>query len=174
MKWLTLAGVVPIGLGIIVVFVSILRSKALFMAMPFVVSPNRPAIIRFLRHHRLLLILFLVGYVVLACAVLMGIPFFNGPIAGATCFLVAVFIYLSSLMESKLLLEMQKTLNALLPICSRCKKTRDPDSDGSKPESWIELETYISEETGTQVTHGLCPDCMNKFLLENKQLKKNI
>jgi hypothetical protein len=49
-----------------------------------------------------------------------------------------------------------KQLNALLPICSYCKKIRD-DKD-----YWQSVETYIGQRTGSQFSHGICPDCLVK------------
>jgi hypothetical protein len=170
--YITLSAIVPIALGIVIVFISILRSKSLFLAMPFVIARNRSAIVRFLRHHKLLMILFLVGYMVIAVALVMGVSFFNAPLIGATCFLVAVFIYLSSLLESRMMGEIQRTLRVLMPICAKCKKMRSPDSDGADPDAWMDLEKYIVTETGTQLTHGLCPECTKETIDEHNRTLK--
>jgi PAS domain S-box-containing protein len=47
-----------------------------------------------------------------------------------------------------------KTLRAILPICSYCKKVRDDEN------YWHNVETYISRHTSTRFTHGICPSCM--------------
>ncbi len=47
-----------------------------------------------------------------------------------------------------------RRLKRLLPICMYCKKVRD-DS-----QYWQEIEHYIHQETGTDFSHGICPDCM--------------
>jgi CheY-like chemotaxis protein len=46
-----------------------------------------------------------------------------------------------------------KQLKTLLPICSYCKKIRN---DGNY---WKQIETYISETTGSFFSHGICPTC---------------
>jgi len=46
-----------------------------------------------------------------------------------------------------------KQLQTLLPICSYCKKIRN-DSN-----YWRQIETYITETTGSSFTHGICPTC---------------
>ena len=51
-----------------------------------------------------------------------------------------------------------KTLRGLLPICSYCKKIRD-DKD-----YWQQLETYISQRTDAEFSHGVCPDCFEKHI----------
>ncbi len=47
-----------------------------------------------------------------------------------------------------------KTLQAILPICSYCKQIRNDDN------YWQTVETYISERTGAQFSHGVCPSCI--------------
>ena len=49
-----------------------------------------------------------------------------------------------------------KVLNAMLPICSYCKKIRD-DKD-----YWQSVEGYISQHTDAQFSHGICPECYEK------------
>ena len=51
-----------------------------------------------------------------------------------------------------------KQLNALLPICSYCKKIRD-DKD-----YWQSVEGYISQRTDAKFTHGICPECYQKVM----------
>ncbi|OGV60397.1 MAG: hypothetical protein A2X45_18660 [Lentisphaerae bacterium GWF2_50_93] len=46
-----------------------------------------------------------------------------------------------------------KVLGALLPICASCKKIRDDKG------YWANLESYLTEHTDTQFSHGICPDC---------------
>jgi PAS domain S-box-containing protein len=47
-----------------------------------------------------------------------------------------------------------KTLQAILPICSYCRKIRD---DGNY---WHNVEDYISEHTTSLFSHSICPSCM--------------
>ncbi len=44
-------------------------------------------------------------------------------------------------------------LKRLLPICMYCKKIRN-DKD-----YWEEVEKYMRERTGTDFSHGICPEC---------------
>jgi GAF domain-containing protein len=53
-------------------------------------------------------------------------------------------------------LEQIETLEGLLPICAWCKRIRGDDG------YWSKLEAYISEHTGADFTHGICPDCLEK------------
>jgi|WetSurMetagenome_2_1015567.scaffolds.fasta_scaffold211004_2 CheY-like chemotaxis protein len=49
------------------------------------------------------------------------------------------------------------TLHGLLPICVQCKKIRD------KAGNWQKIETYISERSEAEFTHGMCPECIRKL-----------
>src|ERR1035437_10335915 len=51
-----------------------------------------------------------------------------------------------------------KELRGILPICSYCKKIRD-DKD-----YWQSVEGYISHHTGSQFSHGICPECYEKHV----------
>jgi phosphoserine phosphatase RsbU/P len=60
-----------------------------------------------------------------------------------------------------------KQLQGLLPICSYCKRIRD-DHD-----YWQQVETYMSEHSQATFTHGICPECYEKFFkAELEELKK--
>ena len=54
-----------------------------------------------------------------------------------------------------------RTLSGLLPICAWCKKLRDDDG------YWKSVEQYIGERTKAEFTHGICPECFNKYISEN-------
>jgi sigma-B regulation protein RsbU (phosphoserine phosphatase) len=49
-----------------------------------------------------------------------------------------------------------RQLKELLPICMYCKRIRD-DSD-----YWQQVESYIHTHTGSNFSHGICPDCFTK------------
>jgi hypothetical protein len=67
------------------------------------------------------------------------------------------------LRETKLRQDLQaamlevKQLSGLLPICAWCKRIRD-DDDGE----WESIETYITDHSGADFTHGICPDCAKR------------
>lgn len=72
--------------------------------------------------------------------------------------------------REKLIKELQKTLNevktleGLIPICAHCKKIRDDSG------FWGNVEQYISKHTNVDFSHGICPDCLEKYY--PKQFKK--
>ncbi|NPE30656.1 response regulator [Methanococcoides sp. SA1] len=52
-----------------------------------------------------------------------------------------------------------KALESFLPICSLCKKIRKKDAEPKNQDSWVQMERYISEKTGSRFSHGYCPEC---------------
>ena len=54
-------------------------------------------------------------------------------------------------------LEQVKTLSGLLPICAKCKKIRNDDG------YWQQIESYISEHSKAEFSHGMCPNCARKL-----------
>ena len=49
-------------------------------------------------------------------------------------------------------------LKRLLPICPRCKRIRD------EHDRWQPVEAYVGRVTDAQFSHGVCPECHEKFL----------
>jgi CheY-like chemotaxis protein len=49
-----------------------------------------------------------------------------------------------------------RQLKELIPICMFCKRVRD-DTD-----YWDQVETYIHTHTGSNFSHGICPQCFDK------------
>jgi hypothetical protein len=54
-------------------------------------------------------------------------------------------------------LEQVQTLTGLLPICAKCKKIRDEQSQ------WHSIESYITEHSAATFSHGLCPECLERY-----------
>jgi hypothetical protein len=55
-------------------------------------------------------------------------------------------------------------LQALIPICAYCSKIRNDKN------YWQLVETYIKEQTGSNFSHGICPECTDKYLAGLKEL----
>ncbi len=53
-----------------------------------------------------------------------------------------------------------KTLSGLLPICASCKKIRNDNG------YWEAVETYVSEHSDADFTHGICPECVQRLYPE--------
>ena len=50
-----------------------------------------------------------------------------------------------------------KQLSGLIPICSSCKKIRDDKG------YWNNLESYIETHSDARFSHGMCPECSEKY-----------
>lgn len=48
-----------------------------------------------------------------------------------------------------------RSLEGLLPICSYCKRIRNPEND------WTAVEEYVAERSHAEFTHGICPACLD-------------
>jgi len=48
-------------------------------------------------------------------------------------------------------------LQGLLPICMHCHRIR------TDAQSWQRIELYISEHSDAKFSHGLCPECAEKY-----------
>jgi len=61
-----------------------------------------------------------------------------------------------------------RTLRGIVPICSNCKKIRDDKG------FWNQVESYISDHTEAEFSHGICPDCVKKLYPEyNKKIQED-
>ena len=54
-----------------------------------------------------------------------------------------------------------RQLEQLLPICTYCHKIREGD-DGP----WETLERYVGQRTGSNFSHGVCPDCEARWMAD--------
>jgi CHASE3 domain sensor protein len=53
-----------------------------------------------------------------------------------------------------------KTLSGLVPICGWCKKVRNDTG------FWQSVEQYVGSRTDATFSHGICPECGEKFKAE--------
>jgi len=67
-------------------------------------------------------------------------------------------------LERSLSEALAKCLSGFIPICASCKRIRSEDNQ------WTQVESYVTERTDAQFSHGICPDCMAKLYPE--QLKR--
>jgi two-component system, response regulator PdtaR len=58
-------------------------------------------------------------------------------------------------------LERVKLLSGFLPTCAHCKRIRDQDGH------WAPMEEYIHEHSEAEFSHGICPECSNRFYPED-------
>ena len=50
-----------------------------------------------------------------------------------------------------------KTLQGIIPICMHCHKIRADE------EAWHRLEAYIEDHSDAHFSHGICPECIEKY-----------
>lgn len=66
--------------------------------------------------------------------------------------------------NEKLLAELRQALSEvtqlkkIIPICSYCRHVRDDDN------YWHSVEAYISRQTRSQFSHGICPSCYEEHI----------
>ena len=60
-------------------------------------------------------------------------------------------------------LSLIKSLEGILPICSNCKRIRLEGTEAKNQDSWIPLESYISNRTDARFSHSICPKCMKEL-----------
>ena len=53
-----------------------------------------------------------------------------------------------------------KQLSGLLPICANCKNIRNDEG------YWQRIDTYISQHSEAEFSHGVCPDCVKELYPE--------
>lgn len=59
-----------------------------------------------------------------------------------------------------------RQLEQMMPICTYCKKVRDDQN------YWQQIESYVSERTGSDFSHSVCPDCYQRVVIpEIEELK---
>lgn len=54
-------------------------------------------------------------------------------------------------------LDRVKTLSGLIPICVHCKSMRDDQG------YWQQVDTFVSENSDAELSHGICPDCLQRL-----------
>jgi hypothetical protein len=103
---------------------------------------------------------------------------------GLTIFIMLLTIFLFILNRNRQMIKMQyneknkiatelqqtlqhvKRLQGILPICAKCKKIRDDKG------YWNQIESYISEHSEADFSHGICPECAEELYGDQDWFKK--
>lgn len=56
-----------------------------------------------------------------------------------------------------------RTLEGILPMCMNCKKIRKEGAAATDPAAWVPVAEYIRDCSEAEVSHGICPECMQKL-----------
>jgi CheY-like chemotaxis protein len=85
---------------------------------------------------------------------------------------IALYKHRMERQREELLAELQsalthvKTLRGLLPICAWCKKIRNDHG------YWQDVESYIHDHSDADFSHGICPECNEKYYNEFMEKRK--
>ncbi|MGV1100436.1 hypothetical protein ACUUL3_13635 [Thiovibrio sp. JS02] len=159
-------GIAMILAGALIMLFSIFETRNLLVLTPFLPRQGKEGILRSLRLHRCLMIFFLLAYLAVATAFFYNINQFGELFVGIVFLFGAIFVLTGIRIQIRMLLETKNSLHGLLPICSSCKKIRNPDADPHDPASWTSVEKFISAKTSADFTHSVCPDCLKKLYPE--------
>jgi PAS domain S-box-containing protein len=89
-----------------------------------------------------------------------GVPCFDaaGEFTGyiGSCVDVTARVEAERALEAARLAEISE-LRELIPVCAHCKQVRDDKG------FWHRVESYMTRVTHRHVSHGICPDCAEKF-----------
>jgi DNA-binding response OmpR family regulator len=76
-------------------------------------------------------------------------------------------------MADRTLRQTVQLYESLLSICSECKKVRDSKPDEKGKVRWISIEQFVSQATGSNLSHGICPDCYERKMAELQEMIRN-
>lgn len=127
---------------------------------------------------QIIILVFLVVFVsnlnaIVDAALHPDIPYFDeehlvvGGITGLVSLVIfgLLLIYVRTVDKA---LKQISTLEKILPICAHCKRIRKPGANPYDMDSWETIESYITENTSAELTHGICPQCRELFSPELK------
>lgn len=97
-------------------------------------------------------VLTVIGYKFTEDAVPTWIALSNRTLAVAAIWITTVLAW--QRMQAR---EQVNILRDLLPMCASCKKIRDDKG------YWSQVEEYLETHTQTMLTHGICPECIQKW-----------
>jgi hypothetical protein len=81
--------------------------------------------------------------------------------AGIRIVVLAAFaVLVGSAVRARALSREVRMLKGILPICSFCNRIH------TKDDHWVRVDTYVSEHSEAQFSHGLCPECARKHYAE--------
>lgn len=97
-------------------------------------------------------VLTLLGYFFTEAAVPTWIAVTNRTLAIAAIWITTVLAWERAKARAHIAL-----LRDLLPMCASCHKIRDDKG------YWSQVEQYLESHTQTTLTHGICPECLQKW-----------
>jgi hypothetical protein len=148
-----------IAAGAVIMLISLVGSKKLIKTLHFVPDRQQRRVRLYLLLHRTLMTFFLCGYLIVLSAFVFHYSFISETFVSLIFFLGSIFVFVGVQVQSRLMSEVQNTLQGILPICCKCNKIRNAESDPRDSLAWKRIEEYLTERTKVGFTHGLCPEC---------------
>ena len=161
-----------IFVGAIIMLISILGAKGLMKTLHFVPERQRRLITLYLVLHRTLMGFFLLGYLVVLAAFAFHYSFISETFVSLIFFFGAIFVFVGVNVQSRLLSEVQSTLQGILPICCKCKKIRTVDANHKDPMAWKRIEDFFSEKINVGFSHGYCPECYEEEMKNMQKIRE--
>lgn len=151
--------------GALVIFRSFTRLESVYSLLPLIQEPSRKWLSMNIRIQRILLVVFLGGYFVVAITIYMGMEGLSNLIVSIILLLLSVSIYIGVKIKASMTSEILRTIKGLIPICAECKKIQsESNTDATDQSSWMPVDQFISRKTNAKFTHGLCPSCEKEML----------
>ncbi|MBV5316714.1 MAG: response regulator [Desulfobulbaceae bacterium] len=75
-------------------------------------------------------------------------------------------------LSSRKMLQTMRVYESLLSICSECKKIRDDEPADGDEARWISIEQFVCKATGSDLSHGFCPECYRKKKRELNEMMR--
>ena len=79
---------------------------------------------------------------------------------------IIIICLIAQVAQRRPLLQKLASLPEILPICAYCKKIRGEDSQ------WEEIESYITRQTESTFSHGICPACIETYMEDFRRTKR--
>ena len=155
------AGLILIGAAIMLL--SIIKTKGVLDAAPLIVKSHRNSIVRLLKLHRLLMVGFVVGYIAVAVVFVLQLHLVGELFVSLIFLMGAAFVLMGILLQARMLTEIQSTFSSIVPICSRCRRVRSPETNAEDRDAWHDVEAYLADSGEWSLAPGVCPDCMDQL-----------
>jgi len=149
--------------GAVVMIASIVKARTLARVGHLLSQRSRGPITRAVAIHRVLMIVFVLGYLVVAGALLLDFYPLGQIAVGVIFFLGSAFVLMGVWIQARMLSEIQSTVYGIVPICAKCKRIRSRDTEAEDRNAWKPITQYIEEDTTADFAQGYCPVCLDQL-----------
>lgn len=164
--WNALAGVCLVLAVAVVPFLGIFRARVMLGAALLLPAASRRPIRRFLIANLMLMVVFFSGSLIVTFSFLTGRATEGMVPVSLTLLAGSLMATLSTVLQTRMIVGLQRTLAGVVPVCSGCKRIRRPEAPEDDASSWQVVDDYLAGYTAAMVTHSLCPDCLRRLYPE--------